>query len=108
MDERSAPKRSAHRPADPRHIARRAESRFERLPSSSRPRCIALHDGSLGDDTADRDSGHGEGIESREQWRFVYLMGCDMAQGYLVGRPMPAHKITALLEVPRLAPLAAA
>jgi len=49
-----------------------------------------------------------EGIETRDQWRFVFLMGCDVAQGYLVGLPAPADDLTALLGAPRLIPLTAA
>jgi diguanylate cyclase (GGDEF)-like protein len=39
-----------------------------------------------------------EGIETREQWRFVHMLGCDVAQGYLVGRPAPAEELSELLE----------
>ena len=38
-----------------------------------------------------------EGVETREQWRFVHTLGCDIAQGYFVGRPVPANEITELL-----------
>ena len=46
-----------------------------------------------------------EGIETPEQWRFVSLMGCDIAQGYLVGRPGPADALTPLLTAPNRIPL---
>jgi diguanylate cyclase (GGDEF)-like protein len=46
-----------------------------------------------------------EGIETREQWRFAYTVGCDLAQGYLVGKPATAAGLLALLDVPRLMPL---
>ena len=49
-----------------------------------------------------------EGIETRAQWRFAFLMGCDVAQGYLIGRPAAADDLTNLLEAPRLVPLTAA
>jgi diguanylate cyclase (GGDEF)-like protein len=50
-----------------------------------------------------------EGIETREQWRFVHVLGCDVAQGYLVGRPSPPEEISELLEAaPALAPRVAA
>ena len=49
-----------------------------------------------------------EGVETHDQLTFVYLMGCDIAQGYLIGRPAPADDVTSLLELPRLAPLTAA
>ena len=39
-----------------------------------------------------------EGIETLEQWQFVHTVGCDMAQGYLVGRPAPPDEITELLQ----------
>jgi diguanylate cyclase len=50
-----------------------------------------------------------EGIETREQWRFVHMLGCDVAQGYLVGRPAPADEISELLqEAPAVTPQIAA
>lgn len=35
-------------------------------------------------------------------------MGYDVAQGYLIGKPAPAAKLAALLDVPRLAPVTVA
>jgi diguanylate cyclase (GGDEF)-like protein len=49
-----------------------------------------------------------EGIETREQWRFAYTMGCDIAQGYLIGEPAPAEELLAFLDAPRLIPLSVA
>ena len=49
-----------------------------------------------------------EGVETRDQLRFVYLMGCDIAQGYLIGRPAPARETESLLDTPRVVPLSAA
>ncbi len=33
-----------------------------------------------------------EGVETREQAEILRDLGCDAIQGYLVGRPMPAHE----------------
>lgn len=32
-----------------------------------------------------------EGVETQEQWDLLLAMGCDMAQGYFLARPMPAE-----------------
>jgi EAL domain-containing protein (putative c-di-GMP-specific phosphodiesterase class I) len=32
-----------------------------------------------------------EGVETWEQYELLRVLGCDAIQGYLVGRPMPAH-----------------
>jgi EAL domain-containing protein (putative c-di-GMP-specific phosphodiesterase class I) len=39
-----------------------------------------------------------EGIETVEQLTFLHTLGCDLAQGYLLGRPMPFADLTALLR----------
>ena len=39
-----------------------------------------------------------EGIETEEQLGRVREVGCDRAQGYLLGRPMPREKLDELLE----------
>jgi diguanylate cyclase (GGDEF)-like protein len=39
-----------------------------------------------------------EGVETSEQWELVHSLGCDIAQGYLVGRPAPADEIELLLQ----------
>lgn len=39
-----------------------------------------------------------EGVETREDWSFVYGAGCDVAQGYFISRPMPAEKLAPWLR----------
>jgi diguanylate cyclase (GGDEF)-like protein len=39
-----------------------------------------------------------EGVETREQWDLVHALGCDIAQGYLLGHPAPAGEIELLLQ----------
>jgi EAL domain-containing protein (putative c-di-GMP-specific phosphodiesterase class I) len=36
-----------------------------------------------------------EGVEDRADWDFAKLVGCDLVQGYFVGRPMPADALPA-------------
>jgi diguanylate cyclase (GGDEF)-like protein len=38
-----------------------------------------------------------EGVESQEAWDALRAQGCTLAQGYLLGRPLPAEEVTALL-----------
>jgi diguanylate cyclase (GGDEF)-like protein len=46
-----------------------------------------------------------EGIETQEQWESVRALGCDVAQGYLVGRPLPAEQVTPVLAgIPAITP----
>jgi polar amino acid transport system substrate-binding protein len=39
-----------------------------------------------------------EGIETKEQFDFLYSLKCDRAQGYLFSKPIPAEEILLLLE----------
>jgi EAL domain-containing protein (putative c-di-GMP-specific phosphodiesterase class I) len=41
-----------------------------------------------------------EGVETAEQLSLLYDSGCDMVQGYLFSRPLPAEQLTALLREP--------
>jgi EAL domain-containing protein (putative c-di-GMP-specific phosphodiesterase class I) len=34
-----------------------------------------------------------EGVEDRADWDFARAAGCDIAQGYFIGRPMPAEAL---------------
>ncbi|MGE5147448.1 MAG: EAL domain-containing protein [Candidatus Eiseniibacteriota bacterium] len=36
-----------------------------------------------------------EGVETRAEWDLVAALGCDLAQGYFIGRPMPGAEIVA-------------
>ncbi len=49
-----------------------------------------------------------EGVETEDAWRQLQLLGCDSAQGYWMGRPMPAQGFIEWLEQwrpPRATPL---
>ena len=41
-----------------------------------------------------------EGVETAEQAEMLLLLGCEMGQGWLFGRPVPAEGLTALSIVP--------
>jgi EAL domain-containing protein (putative c-di-GMP-specific phosphodiesterase class I) len=36
-----------------------------------------------------------EGVEDEADWRFLQAIGCDLAQGYFIARPMPADAVQA-------------
>lgn len=40
----------------------------------------------------------GEGVEDQEDWRHLAASGCDFAQGYFIGRPMPGDRLCDWLE----------
>ena len=48
-----------------------------------------------------------EGVETHDQWRFACNVGCDAAQGYLIGRPMPGDQLLELLDAAPLVSRAA-
>jgi EAL domain-containing protein (putative c-di-GMP-specific phosphodiesterase class I) len=39
-----------------------------------------------------------EGVETREEWDLVNALGCDMAQGYFIARPMAGEDLPAWLQ----------
>jgi EAL domain-containing protein (putative c-di-GMP-specific phosphodiesterase class I) len=39
-----------------------------------------------------------EGVETEEVWDALRELGCTLAQGYLIGRPMPAAELKTLLD----------
>lgn len=39
-----------------------------------------------------------EGVEDQDDWDFLRAAGCDLAQGYFMGRPMPAGQLTEWLH----------
>jgi len=39
-----------------------------------------------------------EGVESEEQRRRLWELGCPAGQGHLFGRPMPVHRLIAALR----------
>ena len=40
-----------------------------------------------------------EGVETLEQKEFLERYGCELYQGYLLGRPMPVTQLEALPEL---------
>ena len=43
-----------------------------------------------------------EGVEEKEHWDLVKSMGCDIAQGFFLGRPMPGEKVAQWVNTWRL------
>ena len=42
-----------------------------------------------------------EGIETPEVWTALLRLGCDLAQGYFISRPMPAPAVSAWTRAQR-------
>jgi len=40
----------------------------------------------------------GEGVETVEQWEHLRRLGCDVAQGYLISRPLPFDELNRFLD----------
>ena len=34
-----------------------------------------------------------EGVEDEQQYKYLHAIGCDMIQGYLMGKPMPPEDL---------------
>ena len=43
-----------------------------------------------------------EGVETKDQMDFLIKSDCDLMQGYLFSRPVPAHKVLLMLETEKL------
>ena len=39
-----------------------------------------------------------EGVEDEATWRLLRDLGCDLAQGFLISRPMQAEKVSVILR----------
>ncbi|MGZ4384823.1 MAG: EAL domain-containing protein, partial [Gaiellaceae bacterium] len=46
-----------------------------------------------------------EGVETKDIWRDLAELGCDIAQGYYLTRPIPPHELVEWLEKPIDTPL---
>jgi EAL domain-containing protein (putative c-di-GMP-specific phosphodiesterase class I) len=46
-----------------------------------------------------------EGVETKDIWRDLATLGCDVAQGYYLTRPIPPEELVAWLEKPIDAPM---
>lgn len=39
-----------------------------------------------------------EGVENEQQYKYLHAIGCDVIQGYLLGKPMPSEEIERMLQ----------
>jgi EAL domain-containing protein (putative c-di-GMP-specific phosphodiesterase class I) len=42
-----------------------------------------------------------EGVETVEDWKLLRDLGCDLAQGYLLAKPMPAEELVGWMRQDR-------
>ncbi len=40
-----------------------------------------------------------EGVEGEDDWHLLREIGCDMAQGYFIGRPMIANRLPEWMDL---------
>ena len=39
-----------------------------------------------------------EGVENEQQYKYLHAIGCDVIQGFLLGKPMPSEEVEHMLQ----------
>ena len=39
-----------------------------------------------------------EGVEDEQQYKYLHAIGCDVIQGYFLGKPLPASEMEKLIQ----------
>jgi EAL domain-containing protein (putative c-di-GMP-specific phosphodiesterase class I) len=70
--------------------------------AASQPSCRAVLESSLEMARKMKITAVAEGIETQAEWDLLMALGCEMAQGYFIARPMEMNDFVQWLEIKRV------